>query len=101
MVAAAMSPGTRAAAVSLVLISHDAPAERTEDLARLVADHAQEWRRPMATQWLVETEEDVDVWARRLAAVLGPDDQLLVTEVRRPIQGWLTSDLWEWVNERV
>jgi hypothetical protein len=59
--------------------------------------------RPLYSQWFIETSYSAQRWVDDLHSegLIDADDRLFVSEVRRPYQGWLTSDEWAWLNARV
>lgn len=58
-----------------------------------------DWCRPLASQWLVVTTENVHELSERLIKALDPDDGLLVIGVTNAYAGWLTNDIWFWLKK--
>lgn len=86
--------------ISYDLDQHARPAQYAE-IKRLIEQHAVSWAKPLYSQWLVETQESVDTWQQRLLQAMDQDDRLLVVQVRRPYQGWLAEEIWNWLNPKV
>jgi hypothetical protein len=57
-------------------------------------------RRPLYSQWLVETNESPAVWHQRLIGAIDSNDMLFTCEVTDSAQGWLPRETWEWLNAR-
>ena len=65
------------------------------------ASNAIDSRRPLYSQWFVQTNELPDAWSDRISEVADEDDNWFVVQVQRPYQGWLDHDLWTWLAERL
>lgn len=91
--------------MSVLLISYDLRGRERPAAYDAVRDaieqHAISYRRPLYSQWLVETGEEVNVWSDRLAQVADAGDSWLVMRVLTPYQGWLPGEVWDWLRERV
>ncbi len=59
-----------------------------------------DWWHYFGDFWLVDTDLDVNKMTGILRRHLGPRDDLLISGVSPPYQGLLTSDAWEWVNDK-
>jgi hypothetical protein len=59
------------------------------------------FRRPLYSQWFVETHESPGTWNQRLAGTFDADDMLFICEVTEPTQGWLPRETWDWLNARI
>lgn len=86
--------------ISYDLNNHERPAAYRQ-VAQLIEAHALSFRRPLYSQWLVETQDAPDVWSERLKIVTDSDDSWLVLRVQRPYQGWLPKEVWSWLAERL
>jgi hypothetical protein len=88
----------------VLLISYDLRGRERpaayDAVRQAIERHAISFRRPLYSQWLVETGEDVDTWSERLGRVADADDRWLVVRVLTPYQGWLPGDIWEWLRQR-
>lgn len=58
------------------------------------------FRKPLYSQWLVETNDSADRWADMLLDVIDADDNLLVVRIRWPYGGWLNESIWTWLSTR-
>ena len=67
---------------------------------RLIERNALSYRKPLYSQWLVETNHGPDAWVEMLRKVMDADDGLFVVRVRRPYQGWLDRSIWPWLDAR-
>jgi hypothetical protein len=89
----------------VLLISYDLNGSERPKTYTAVADAikkgAASWRRPLYSQWWVETTSTPDQWVDYLKSLLDSNDRLLVTQMRTPYQGWLSKDDWSWLNSRL
>ncbi len=58
------------------------------------------FRKPLYSQWLVESNHSPDQWVDMLRGVMDANDHLLIVRVRWPYQGWLPGALWTWLDAR-
>lgn len=88
----------------VLLISYDLNGrERPSAYTRVknaIERNALSYRKPLYSQWLVETNHSPDQWSDMLLTVMDADDRLLVVRVRWPYQGWLSNDVWTWLQPR-
>ena len=88
----------------LLLISYDLDAPQRPDsyakVKEIIEGNALAILRPLYSQWLVETHEDVDAWTSRLTPVLSRQDRLLIVRVQGRANGYLPPATWTWINER-
>jgi hypothetical protein len=70
------------------------------DVEQAIQARAIDYRRPLFSQWLVESNEGVDQWAHWLRSVIDEDDRLLIIQVSSRANGWLDGSLWEWLNAK-
>ena len=98
-------PATEETIIVVHLISYDLNGHERpsayQSVKTYIEQHAVSYRRPLYSQWLVETADGPQAWVNGLKTVLDADDYLFVVEVRRPYQGWLPETVWTWLNERV
>jgi hypothetical protein len=85
--------------ISYDLNRHERPAAYA-DVRRIIEQNATAWRRPLYSQWLVETSRSVTWWRDLLKEVIDEDDNLLVVRVTE-YEGWLSKDIWPWLRARV
>lgn len=65
---------------------------------------APKWWHYLESTWIIQTSESVDTWNSRLTKVLDQNDHLLIVDItKRPRQGWLPKEAWDWIraNENV
>lgn len=86
--------------ISYDLSTSDRPPAYEAIKATIEAASGGRCRRPLYSQWLVDTEESVDTWVERLQGHLSPADRLLVVRVQGRTNGWLPSEDWTWINAR-
>jgi hypothetical protein len=89
----------------VLLVSYDLNGhERPSSYARvrqIIESRAIDYRRPLYSQWLVETNESPQAWSDALTLAFDSNDKLLVSRVQRPYQGWLPTDVWDWLRSRI
>jgi hypothetical protein len=86
--------------ISYDLKGHERPSAY-QDVKRVIENNAIDYKRPLYSQWFVETSASVDTWADRLTKVIDSNDKLFICEVKGHTNGWLPKDVWEWLNARV
>jgi len=75
---------------------------KTKALEPLFNRHALDWVRYASNCWIVWTNENPGSWFDRIKPHLGPNDQLLISELDRNIgtsQGWMPAFIWDWINK--
>jgi hypothetical protein len=85
--------------ISYDLNGHERPAAYAA-VRRAIEKNALSYRRPLYSQWFIETNHNPDAWADMLREVMDDNDSLFVVRVTRPYQGWLTNADWNWINTR-
>lgn len=89
----------------ILLISYDLNGRERpaayETVKKAIESNSISSRRPLYSQWLVETTESPDTWSTRLKGVTDSNDSWFIVRVQRPYQGWLNQDIWDWLNPRV
>jgi hypothetical protein len=85
--------------ISYDLNRHERPSAYQE-VHDVIKRRAVSYRRPLYSQWFVETNYSRDDWSAAIRAVIDEDDSLLVVQVRWPYQGWLAKEIWTWLNAR-
>jgi hypothetical protein len=86
--------------ISYDLNGHERPSAYTS-VKKTIEQHAISWARPLYSQWFVQTNDSVQMWSDRIQSVADQNDAWFVLEVRRPYQGWLSKEVWDWLNSRV
>lgn len=86
--------------ISYDLNGHERP-EAYEAVKKAITTNAEDYIKPLYSQWFVQTTDSPDVWVDRLKAVTDSTDRLFVLQVRRPYQGLLTDKQWEWLRKNI
>jgi hypothetical protein len=86
--------------VSYDLNGRERPSSYTA-VKQVIERKAIDFRRPLYSQWFVQTNESPDAWQQALLSVMDDGDKLFVCQVRQPYQGWLPEEVWNWLNARV
>lgn len=86
--------------ISYDLNGHERPSAY-EQVKNAIASCAKDFRKPLYSQWFVETDEMVDTWVDRLTAVMDSDDKLFIMRVQKPYNGWLPQSLYAWISARI
>lgn len=58
------------------------------------------WWHYLESTWLVDTTQSPQTVVDHLVGFLDPNDRLLVIQVHRNYQGWLSKEAWDWINSR-
>lgn len=85
--------------LSYDLKGHERPSAY-EDVKEMVERYAISSKKPLYSQWFIETPDSVDTWHERMRDVADTDDNWFIVQVTRPRQGWLASSTWTWLRER-
>ena len=89
----------------ILMISYDLNASERpsayEAVKDLIEQKAISWRRPLFSQWFVETDEGAEQWHQALKAVVDDDDRWFICTVRRPFQGQLAKSVVDWLRHHV
>ena len=86
--------------LSYDLNGHERPSTY-EDVKEMIDRYAISTKKPLYSQWLIETEDTVQTWSDRMKAVTDEDDYWLIIKVQRPYQGWLPKAVWDWLDGRI
>jgi hypothetical protein len=86
--------------ISYDLDGHERPSAY-QAVKKRIEEAATSLRRPLYSQWLVETASSPDQWVEHLKPVIDSNDKLLVVRVQSPYQGWLPKEIWEWLSPRL
>jgi hypothetical protein len=69
---------------------------------RAIETHSIASRKPLYSQWWVQTQRSATYWTDLLAPALDSDDRLFVCRVRvGEYEGMLTDADWKWLRTRV
>ncbi len=58
------------------------------------------WAKPLESVWLIDTTQKAQQIYDRIRPHIDENDFLLVTEIGRDRQGWLSQEIWDWLNGR-
>ncbi len=89
----------------VLLISYDLngrerPSSYTA-VRRVIEGNARSFKKPLYSQWLVETSRPIAWWQSTLVEVIDPDDRLFICAARwSECDGWLSQDVWDWLRPR-
>ena len=86
--------------ISYDLNNHERPSSY-QAVRAVIERYAASVRKPLYSQWFVETADDPQTWSERIQAVADPDDSWFVVRVQRPYQGWLPREIWNWLRTRM
>lgn len=86
--------------ISYDLLSAERPAAY-EDIRTLVETNAKSFRKPLYSQWLVESDYTPKEWFELLDPVIDEGDRVLIVRVQSPYWGWLPKDIWDWLDRRL
>ncbi len=82
-------------------LDHHARPELYSLVEKTIKENAQSWAKPLYSQWFVETDETVSDWQNRMKSVADEaNDFWLIMPVKTPYEGWLSPEIWNWLNER-
>ncbi len=59
------------------------------------------WSHYIESAWLIETDETIELIWKRIEPTIDKRDFILIIEIRKNYQGWLPTEAWDWINERV
>ncbi len=89
----------------VLLISYDLNGnerpEAYEAVKKVIVSNADDYIKPLYSQWFVSTDDSVGAWVDWLKEVTDSNDRLFVLKVQRPYQGLLTDTQWAWLKEHV
>lgn len=86
--------------ISFDLNGRERPSSYTA-VKRVIEQNATASRKPLYSQWWVQTSRSAEWWTDTLGAVLDSNDRLFVCRIRAgEYQGMLTDADWRWLEER-
>jgi len=89
----------------VLLISYDLNKhERPEAYAvvkKVIEDNAIDTKRPLYSQWFVETDDSCATWRDRIRNVCDDDDNVLVVKVTKSYAGYISKSIWTWLEARL
>jgi len=86
--------------ISYDLNKHERPTAYDE-VKKMIEKNATSAKKPLYSQWFVETSDSVQTWHERMKDVTDDNDKWLIIKVQNPKQGWFSTSIWDWLNERV
>jgi hypothetical protein len=86
--------------ISYDLNGHERPSAYAAVKA-MIERHAPDHRKPLYSQWLVNTNDSVTTWQQRMRQVTDPNDYFFICRVTKENDGWLPKNVWEWLNALV
>jgi hypothetical protein len=86
--------------ISYDLNGHERPAAYTA-VKKAIEEGSVDFRRPLYSQWFVETEATPNDWQQHLSKVMDANDKLFICQVAPGSDGWLDKEVWTWLNARV
>jgi len=86
--------------ISYDLNGHERPSAY-DDVKAMIVKNAISYKRPLYSQWFVETTDDVKVWNDRMLDVADQDDNWFICQVGSVRRGWLPKSFWSWLRENV
>jgi len=66
----------------------------------MIETHAISCKKPLYSQWFIETNDSIQAWHDRMKEVTDDNDNWFIVTVTRPRQGWFSTSIWDWLNER-
>lgn len=85
------------------LITYDlrAPGRNYDDLYEVIKNIG-DWCHPLESTWIVVTLLDVNQVADQIRRVIDENDSFLVLDITRDsYQGWLSTEIWQWIRANV
>jgi hypothetical protein len=86
--------------ISYDLMGHERPSAYST-VEKAIEKGATDFRRPLYSQWLVETESSPMEWQKYLLGVMDENDRLFICRVTSSNGGYLNKEIWQWLNARV
>lgn len=86
--------------ISYDLNKHERP-EAYEKVKKMIEDSALDSRRPLYSQWFVETSSSLETWYDRMKKVTDNNDNFFIIQINRPYKGWLDGKIWPWLKDRI
>lgn len=86
--------------ISYDLNKHERPTAY-DDVKKMIEKNAISAKKPLYSQWFVETDDTADVWYDLMKQVTDDDDNFFIVKVTRPYKGWMSKSIWPWLRERI
>jgi hypothetical protein len=85
--------------ISYDLNGHERPAAY-EVVEKMIKNKAISWAKPLYSQWFVDTTESPTTWSNRMKEITDSNDRWFICRVNGERQGWLSQEVWDWLNAR-
>jgi hypothetical protein len=72
-----------------------------DDFFVALRGNCDQWWHFIENTYVVTTVHDPDALTNRLAMHIEPTDSFIVLPVKRPLNGWLPPQAWEWLTEQL
>lgn len=85
--------------VYLITYDLNRPGQNYESLYKAIKSYGS-WAKPLESTWLIDTREKANQISDRLRPHIDKNDSLLVTEIGNDRAGWLSKEIWNWLDGR-
>lgn len=84
-------------------ISYDLhqPGQKYQAVHERIKSLGSSWCHPLESTWLVDTHLDAEGIYSALKPILDDNDRILIMRVTRPYTGYLSQQIWDWINQRL
>lgn len=66
----------------------------------IILDAQSNFRKLFASTWLIATTESSSEFFKKIEASLDKDnDRIIISEITKDHQGWISRKIWDWVKE--
>jgi hypothetical protein len=86
--------------ISYDLNGHERPSAYTA-VRKLIEANSIDSRRPLFSQWFVQTDRPATWWDNAVRRVTDTDDNVFVCPVTGDYAGWLNREIWPWLRARI
>jgi len=87
--------------ISYDLNGHERPAAYAA-VKKKIEEGATSFRKPLYSQWLVETASQPKEWYEFLAPVIDSNDAIFIVRVMAPYWGRVVpTEIWQWLEQRL
>jgi len=91
--------------VKSVLISYDMNNNNRNiyNLHKIIKEcsHDDHWVQCFDNLWIIKTEHDISKIYESIKEVLGPNDCFFVVEITNNCDGWLETNIWDYINTNI
>lgn len=84
------------------MISYDlhSPTQNRENVENSIKNLGT-WCKYLTTTFLVKTTKGSFEVQQAVTKFLDSNDRMIICEINKPIQGWLSDKQWEWIHENL